>query len=89
MARIEKYIDEEGRVQEAFSYGESDKTLIIWYSLDAYKAAHQYWIEPNPRRPPFENTKKFNRRLRIEDPEEEDSTRQDQAKRIESKRKSF
>ena len=53
VARVEKYRDEEGVIREAFAFGDSDKNLLVWYSLEAFRAQFYNWIEPNPRRPPY------------------------------------
>ena len=66
------------------SYGDNHRKLVIWYDFEEFQRAFPQWIQPNPDRPPFENISRFNRRLRTDIPEEEDSENQegqDQARR--------
>ena len=65
IARIEKYLDEEGRIKEAFAYGDDEKNILVWYDLEEFKRHFSNWIEPNPDKPPYENTRRFYKGLRI------------------------
>ena len=56
VGRIEPYVDEEN-VREAMSYGDTFRKLVIWYDLEQFQRSFPHWIQPNPSRPPFENTK--------------------------------
>ena len=39
IARIEPYVDEEGNVREAMSYGDNDRKLVIWYDFEEFQRA--------------------------------------------------
>ena len=73
IARIEKYLDEEGRIKEAFAYGDDEKNILVWYDLEEFKRRFSNWIEPNPDKPPYENTRRFFKGLRIEKNREEEN----------------
>ena len=39
VARREKYIDEEGKLKEAISYGLDENSLTVWYDLEALRSS--------------------------------------------------
>ena len=39
IARKESYIDEEGEVRDAISYGLDERNMIVWYDLEEVKNA--------------------------------------------------
>ena len=57
IARIEKYINLDGDISRAVSYGEEDTKLKIWFDIEELKKAFPHWIIPNPC--PYYNGKKF------------------------------
>ena len=46
VARIEKYIDKEGVIREALSYGDKDFQLMVWYNMEEMKQAFISWKVP-------------------------------------------
>ena len=46
IARIEKYIDSEGRVREALAYGDRDVELMVWYNLEELRTTFTNWRIP-------------------------------------------
>ena len=58
VARIEKYIDIEGKIREVLAYGAKDVELLVWYDIDDIKATFSNWIIPEESR--WENTRDWN-----------------------------
>ena len=58
LARIEVYVDLEGKVRKALCYGEEADSLRTWFNLEEMKAAFPHWVIPNPC--PYYNTRRFN-----------------------------
>ena len=46
MARNEKYVDKDGNVKEAISYGTKYTELIIWYDFEEIKNFFKNWTVP-------------------------------------------
>ena len=57
IARIEKYIDLEGRIRRAVSYGNEEIKLKVWFNIEDLKAAFPNWYIPSPS--PYYNGRKF------------------------------
>ena len=36
-AMIERYLDDEERIKEAFAYGDDEKNILVWYDLGEFK----------------------------------------------------
>ena len=47
IARIEKYLDDEGRNKEAFAYGDDEKNILVWYDLEEFKKNSQMGLNQN------------------------------------------
>ena len=62
IARIEKYIDLEGKIRRAVSYGEEEAKLNVWFNIEDIKTAFPNWLIPTPS--PFYNGRRFNPSLR-------------------------
>ena len=62
VARIEKYIDLDGNIKRAISYGDDETKLKVWFDIEEMKDAFPYWKIPNPSN--FYNGKKFSSGLR-------------------------
>ena len=62
IARIERYIDLDGNIRRAVSYGDDETKLKVWFDIEEMKDAFPYWNIPNPSI--FYNGKKFSSGLR-------------------------
>ena len=62
VARIEPYIDEDGTIRKALSYGSDKENLGPWYNLEDIKKVFPRWKIPDPSR--YFNNKKFNPQAR-------------------------
>ena len=58
LGRIKVYVDIEGRIRRALSYGEEAETLETWFNLEDVKDAFPHWVIPKPC--PYYNTRRFN-----------------------------
>ena len=58
MGRIEKYIDLEGKIRRAVSYGNEELKLKVWFNIEDMKTAFPDWHIPNPC--PYYNGRRFN-----------------------------
>ena len=58
IVRIEKYIDVEGDIRRAVSYGKEDKDLYVWFKIEDMLESFPNWTIPNPSI--FFNGKKYN-----------------------------
>ena len=58
MGRIEKYIDLEGKIRRAVSYGNEELKLKVWFNIEDMKAAFPDWHIPHPC--PYYNGRRFN-----------------------------
>ena len=57
VARVEKYIDLDGNIMRALSYGDEDTKLSVWFDLGEMLKAFPHWQLPNPSI--YFNAKKF------------------------------
>ena len=48
IGRVERYIDTDGEIRKALSYGDEDTKLKIWYRLDEMFLAFTQWKIPEP-----------------------------------------
>ena len=48
MGRMEKYIDTDGKIRRAVSYGEEELKLRVWFHIEDMKAAFPDWHIPDP-----------------------------------------
>ena len=62
IGRIERYIGTDGKLRKAFSYGDEDHKLIIWYNLEDMYKMYPGWIIIEPTI--FYNGRKFSRETR-------------------------
>ena len=62
VARVEPYIDTDGVIKRALSYGDEAERLTVWFSLEEVQKAYPKWRVANP--PKFFNSKKFNKTAR-------------------------
>ena len=62
IARLERYIDIDGKIRRAVSYGEEEAKLNVWFDLDDIKAAFPNWQIPTPSL--YYNGKRFNPNMR-------------------------
>ena len=58
IGRVERYIDTDGKIKRALSYGEEDIKLTVWYRLDEMFQAYPLWNIPKPCK--YYNGRKFN-----------------------------
>ena len=58
LGRIERYIDTDGRIRKALSYGNEDIKLTVWFDLEKVLDAYPNWKIPQPG--VYYNRKKFN-----------------------------
>ena len=59
MGRLERYIDTDGKIRRAVSYGAEGLKLKVWFHMKDMKAAFPDWHIPHPC--PYYNGKKFNK----------------------------
>ena len=57
LGRIEKYIDLEGKIRRAVSYGEEEAKLTVWFNIEDMMGAYPYWHIPHPC--PYYNGRRF------------------------------
>ena len=62
VARVEQYIDTDGQIKKALSYGEETNQLKVWYDLEEVLKTFSKWKMPTPSN--FFNSQKFNRNAR-------------------------
>ena len=62
VTRIEKYIDNNGTMKEALSYGDRDTHLMVWYDLGEIRKAFSSWRIPEES--PWVNTRVWNPEFR-------------------------
>ena len=62
IGRVERYIDTDGNIKRALSYGDKDIKLVIWYRLDEIFQAFPLWKIPQPYK--FYNERRFNMETR-------------------------
>merc|ERR1712082_378853 len=62
IARVERYIDTDGKLRKAFSYGDEDHKLIIWYNLEDMYKMYPEWTIIHPTI--YYNGRKFSREPR-------------------------
>ena len=62
VARVEPYIDTDGVIKRALSYGDDADHLSIWFSLEEVQKAYPKWRIANPSK--FFNNKKFSKTAR-------------------------
>ena len=62
IGRVEPYIDRDGTIKKAISYGSDKGTLNTWYSFEEVKKIFPNWIIPDP--PKYYNNKSFNPTVR-------------------------
>ena len=62
IGRVEPYIDRDGTIKKAISYGSDKGTLSTWYSLEKVKETFPKWVIPDP--PRYYNNKSFNPTVR-------------------------
>ena len=62
VVRIEPYIDIDGVIRRALSYGDDADRLGPWFSLEEIQKAYPKWKIPNPSK--FFNNKKFSKTAR-------------------------
>ena len=62
VARVEQYIDTDGQIKKALSYGEETSQLKVWYDLEEVLKTFSKWKMPTPSN--FFNSQKFNRNAR-------------------------
>ena len=62
IGRIERYIDTDGNIKRALSYGDEETKLIIWYRMDEMFQTFPQWQIPQPSR--YYNGRKFNMEAR-------------------------
>ena len=62
VGRVEPYIDRDGTIKEAISYGSDNGTLRTWYNMEEIKRVFPNWIIPNP--PRYYNNKTFSNTVR-------------------------
>ena len=48
IGRVEPYIDRDGTIKKAISYGSDKGTLSTWYSFEELKEIFPKWIIPDP-----------------------------------------
>ena len=66
IARLEPYIDREGRKHKALSYGTDSTTLMVWYDWEEIKEFFNLWNPPET--PKWVNLKIWSDSARIEKP---------------------
>ena len=54
-----------GILKEAFSYGDDEKNILVWYDLEEFKEKFLNGNEPKPDKLPYENTRRLFKGLRI------------------------
>ena len=87
IARIEPYIDMQGKVKEAVAYGRNMNNMKIWFDLEEVRRARGTWIFPDT--PYFFNGRIWENKFRREHknlveadhPREEDDPRQGQSQK--------
>ena len=62
VARVEKYIDLDGKIRRAVSYGDDESKLKVWFNIEEMKKAFPYWSIPKPIL--YYNGRRFNPSLR-------------------------
>ena len=62
VARIESYIDLDGRIKRAVSYGKEEAKLTAWFDIDELKQAFPHWTIPIPGL--YYNTRRFSPDIR-------------------------
>ena len=58
LGRVERYIDLDGKIKRALSYGEEDIKLRVWFKLEEMFQAYPLWKIPQPCR--YYNGRRFN-----------------------------
>ena len=59
LGRIERYIDTDGKIRKALSYGNEDTKLTVWFDLEEVLEAFPNWVIPDPGL--YYNGRKFNK----------------------------
>merc|ERR1712082_480873 len=77
IARLEKYIDEDGVVNRAISYGDEETKLKVWYRLEDIQKALPRWKLAVP--PIFYNGKKCSKEFKRQEGEKPKPRRQQNA----------
>ena len=62
MGRVEPFIDRDGTIKMAISYGSNKETLKTWYNLEEVKRVFPNWVIPD--HPRYYNSKSFNPTIR-------------------------
>ena len=62
IARIERYIDLDGKIKRAVSYGDEESKLNVWFDIEEMKQAFPNWYIPTPN--PYYNGRRFTPGLR-------------------------
>ena len=68
VARVELYIDTDGVIRKAVSYGADDSKLITWYNMEEIKQTLPEWRHEEPT--VYYNTRRFNWKIRWNSSEE-------------------
>ena len=62
LGRIERYIDTDGKIRKALSYGNEDIKLTVWFDLEEVLKAFPNWVIPDPG--VYYNGRKFNKKAK-------------------------